>query len=151
MSSTPLSLRRAEVGDIPALYALRLATMEGYLINGGIDADEQTHLSRIIDHWNDAHIILMEGKLAGLFKYYLTDDAWFIGQIQVAPEFQRRGIGQQLLAGVLQQAQREGLAVELKVLKSNPAKNLYLRLGFIITTGDDYAWHMRREPPITAD
>ncbi|CRL45934.1 hypothetical protein SGGMMB4_04112 [Sodalis glossinidius str. 'morsitans'] len=91
--------------------------MEGYLINDGINEDEQTHLSKIIDYWNDAHIILVEDQLAGLFKYYLTDDAWFIGQIQVAPEFQRRGIDQQLLEGVMQQAQRENLAVELKVLK----------------------------------
>lgn len=69
----------------------------------------------------------------------------------MAPEFQRQGIGQQLLAGVLKQAQREDLAVELKVLKNNPAKNLYLRLGFTIITGDDYAWHMRWQPPSTAD
>ncbi|MGL9774133.1 MAG: hypothetical protein ACR5LG_10015 [Sodalis sp. (in: enterobacteria)] len=39
----------------------------------------------------------------------------------------------------MQQAQQENLAVELKVLKSNSAKNLYLRLGFTIITGDDYA------------
>ena len=34
--------------------------------------------------------------------------------------------------------------IQLKVLKDNPAKNLYTRLGFITVGEDEHEYHMER-------
>ena len=40
-------------------------------------------------------------------------------------------------AGLLAEAKRIGAAVKLSVLKSNPARSLYQRLGFVIVGEND--------------
>ena len=39
---------------------------------------------------------------------------------------------------------KQGKNIELTVLKDNPAKNLYERLGFIITGEDEHEYFMQR-------
>ena len=50
--------------------------------------------------------------------------------IEILPEYQNRGVGSAVIRDVLAQAQAEGLPVGLQVLKVNPARRLYERLGF---------------------
>ena len=64
----------------------------------------------------------------------------------MAPEHQGRGIGERALQTVLQAAQADALPVTLKVLKGNPAKRLYERLGFETVDEDERQFHMRRLP-----
>ena len=49
---------------------------------------------------------------------------------KILPEYQNRGVGSAVIRDVLAQAQAEGLSVGLQVLKVNPARRLYERLGF---------------------
>ncbi len=51
----------------------------------------------------------------------------------VAPEFQKRGIGTQLLEKQLDEARHLNVPVRLQVLRENLARQLYERLGFIVT------------------
>jgi ribosomal protein S18 acetylase RimI-like enzyme len=44
------------------------------------------------------------------------------------------------------EATRAGQAMTLGVVKSNPAKRLYERLGFNVTHEDERKFYMRREP-----
>lgn len=54
-----------------------------------------------------------------------------IHDLAVDPDFQRRGIGSQLLAGVINYArERRFCDVTLEVQASNPARKLYARHGF---------------------
>jgi ribosomal protein S18 acetylase RimI-like enzyme len=48
------------------------------------------------------------------------------------------------------EATRAGQAVTLGVVKSNPAKRLYERLGFRVTHEDGRKFYMRREPDAAA-
>jgi ribosomal protein S18 acetylase RimI-like enzyme len=54
----------------------------------------------------------------------------FLASIEIAPEFQNQGIGTRLIRDVLDESDRLRLAVRLSVLKVNPARRLYERLGF---------------------
>jgi ribosomal protein S18 acetylase RimI-like enzyme len=47
---------------------------------------------------------------------------------------------------LIEEATRDGRAVTLGVVKSNPALRLYQRLGFRTTPEDDRKFYMRREP-----
>ena len=54
----------------------------------------------------------------------------FIDNMHVIPEAQGKGIGTWLLEQVIRDAREKKLAVTLTVLKTNPARRLYERLGF---------------------
>ena len=53
--------------------------------------------------------------------------------IMIAPEFQNRGLGASVLRDVLAGARARRVPVRLQVMKVNPARRLYERLGFVVT------------------
>ena len=76
------------------------------------------------------------------------DDHIFVDYMAIMPEHQRHGIGASLLRQVQASAASRGLPVRLNVLKVNPARALYERLGFAVVGEDDMRWYM--ESPIEA-
>jgi ribosomal protein S18 acetylase RimI-like enzyme len=47
---------------------------------------------------------------------------------------------------IIEEARRAHKAITLGVVKINPARRLYERLGFRITHEDQHKFYMRREP-----
>jgi len=76
-------------------------------------------------------VIEVESEVAGLLEVDGRFEPVYIQNIEIAPKFQRRGIGGDVLGGILAEAGER--AVSLQVLKVNPARRLYERLGFIAT------------------
>jgi len=139
-----LALRDAVESDLPYLLALRRQTMDAHLAASGLPADDAAHLGRILYHWEDARIVLVDGAPAGLLKAYRGPSAWHVVQIQVEPGRQGQGLGGQLLGRVLAQADAAGLPARLDVLKANPARRLYERLGFRVEAETGTEYHMVR-------
>ncbi|MCD0505440.1 GNAT family N-acetyltransferase [Bordetella petrii] len=110
----------------------------------GLRVDDGAHLARIRYHWEDACIVLVDAQPAGLFKAYRGAAAWHVVQVQVAPAWQGRGLGARLLRTVLDQADADGLPTRLDVLKTNPARRLYERLGFRVIADGGAEFHMER-------
>ncbi|WP_282167450.1 GNAT family N-acetyltransferase [Shewanella japonica] len=139
-----LALRKAEEIDLDYLLQLRRITMDDYLSQEGVDISEKEHVFRIKFNFSDARIILVNGVKAGLFKasYTAHNSQWYIYQVQIHPSYQGLGIGSKLIAELCQQAQKDNLSVGLSVLKSNPAKNLYDRLGFTVTGSNNSEYEM---------
>ena len=75
-------------------------------------------------------VIMVDEQAAGGLHVEEDQDGIAIRMIFVLPEFQNRGIGTSVISDVLAQARLRKKRVELKVIKHNPAKNLYERLGF---------------------
>ncbi|CAP43281.1 GNAT family N-acetyltransferase [Bordetella petrii] len=139
-----LTLRPVLESDLPYLLALRRQTMDEHLASSGLPADDAAHLARIRYHWEDARIVLLDGAPAGLLKSYRGPSAWHVVQVQVAPDHQGQGLGARLLRGVLEQADAAGLPAQLDVLKTNPARRLYERLGFRVVAESGAEFHMER-------
>ncbi|MCW5804860.1 MAG: GNAT family N-acetyltransferase [Deltaproteobacteria bacterium] len=59
---------------------------------------------------------------------------WYIDAFAIAPKFQKKGVGGAALRAILDDAGI--LPVRLSVLRTNRARSLYLRLGFLVTGGD---------------
>jgi GNAT superfamily N-acetyltransferase len=73
-------------------------------------------------------------------------DAIFLGQLYLKARFQRQGIGSRVVRLLIEEAASTGKAVALAVVKINPARRLYERLGFRATHEDQHKIYMRREP-----
>ena len=91
-------------------------------------------------------IITVAGDDVGWLQTTPAEDATFIGQLYLEGRFQRRGIGSRVIRAVIDEAVSERKAVTLGVVKINPARRLYERLGFSVSHEDQHKVYMRREP-----
>ncbi|RZF31695.1 GNAT family N-acetyltransferase [Paraburkholderia sp. UYCP14C] len=138
-----LTLRPAQAADEAFLLELRKTTMTEHLARAGEPIDDDAHRARLLHRYDAAQVICIDGAPAGLLKAHRNEDEWFVVQVQIAPALQGRGIGEQVLRTILRAAAAEALPVSLQVLKGNPAKRLYDRLGFEIVGEDQTQFHMR--------
>ena len=83
-----------------------------------------------------ARILLLDGEPVGLMKLEKSPGHWRLLQLQLSPGRQGQGIGRTLIEQLLVNADAAGAIVGLSVLKANPARRLYERLGFV-QVGED--------------
>jgi len=103
--------------------------------------DWQVDLFRDTFEPRNVRIVLVDDFPVGMLKVQIDHDSVYLGDVMVAPDYQNRGLGSQLVAQVVTEAVALNLPVRLRVLKSNPAKELYQRLGFEIIKNDEfYCW-----------
>jgi len=127
-----INLRKACANDVQYLVALRHLTMHDYLKQAGMPTTIEDYKLRINYNFDDANIIMVDGQDAGLFKASFLEDKnqWYVYQVQVHPDFQGLGVGSAVIKQLIDKATSQGASVGLSVIKSNPALQLYLRLGF---------------------
>ena len=118
-------LREATETDVPFLVELHRATMREYVdaIWGWDDADQaRRHAQRVSappdngERW----IITVADADIGMLELWWRDDDLYIGAIEISPESQGLGIGSSVLGWVVEEAERRGQPVRLRVLRSNP-------------------------------
>ncbi|WP_282088563.1 GNAT family N-acetyltransferase [Aquimarina algiphila] len=138
-----LKLVKAKEKDKNFLLHLRKLTMVEHLEKAGIYLSDEEHLSRINFHYDSAYLILKSTEMAGLLKCIETEKTIEILQIQVLPKYQGQGIAKRLIKDLAIKAETSHKNLTLKVLKQNPAKYLYERIGFNITGEDEQEFHMK--------
>jgi len=138
-----INMRQAKNSDLGFLQKLRSETMDEYLKQEGLPVDEFSHLKRIQYHFEAANILNIHGKPVGLFKYYEEEKVCHVVQVQILPQYQGKGIGKSLITTLQKQAIKEDVSINLSVLKSNPAKSLYERLGFTVISQSDNEFTMQ--------
>ncbi|WP_087026519.1 GNAT family N-acetyltransferase [Thaumasiovibrio subtropicus] len=139
-----LSLRKALASDIDFLQQLRDASMRKYLIDAGMPTSREAYLQRVQYQFEHAKVVEVNGESAGLFKslFEPKQHRWYLVQIQIMPIYQRAGIGRQLIQQLIEQSHQQNFDVGLSVIKSNPAKRLYERLGFVVVDESDCEFEM---------
>jgi ribosomal protein S18 acetylase RimI-like enzyme len=145
-----LFFQPATNADIDALMALRKATMLPHLHRAGAPSDDAALLARVTYRLEDAQLVYLNGEAVGLVKAHREGSVWHLIQVQVAPQWQGKGLGEKLVRGVLEQAAQHGSSVVLDVLFDNPAKRLYDRLGFVVEQRGAMEYRMRWSPPAKA-
>lgn len=143
ISLEQLSFRSAVEADVPFLLDLRRQTMTPHLIASGVEQSEDELQARVADEFGCAQIILLDEQPVGLLKVVRAGRVWHLLQIQLLPQLQRGGLGTALVRDVIAEARKAGVTVELDVLKMNPARRLYERLGFRIVRESGHAYEMR--------
>lgn len=114
--------------------------MSEHLSRAGRDLTTEEHMQRVLHRYDLAHLIELDGVNIGAIKYDVSSRPVQVLQLQIAPSFQNRGYGTQLLKHLITTHQDAG--VSLSVLKENPALQLYLRLGFQKIDEDTLEYHL---------
>jgi ribosomal protein S18 acetylase RimI-like enzyme len=138
-----LTFRPAAEADVPFLLELRRQTMTEHLQRSGVEASDSERIERVRANFDCAEIILLAGTPVGLLKVVRSQDNWDLVQIQILPQQQGGGLGSNILRTLLAAADAAGVSVSLSVLRANPARGLYERLGFRIVGENDKAYDMR--------
>lgn len=93
-------------------------------------------------------VIQYNGWDVGMLWIQERAEEIYLAGLEILPQFQRRGIGTEVVRGLIERGRREGKPVALQVLKVNrEARDLYQRLGFGVTGENDthyiMSWDLR--------
>jgi ribosomal protein S18 acetylase RimI-like enzyme len=140
-----IALRPARSGDFEFCARLYFSGMEETIRQLKLDMVTQNRNLR--ERWNveEVRIITSDGTNVGWMQSSIQDGARYLEQIYIDTPFQNRGIGTDIINGLIDEAKLDRRPVTLGVVKTNPALRLYKRLGFRITREDDRKFYMRRE------
>ena len=135
-------LRPATDADREFLWRLHRDTMRPYVDAtwGWDDGDQRRRFDAAFDPDRLA-VVAVEREPVGTLRVERRPGEVFLAAIEVAPAWQGRGIGTRLILDVVEGAGR--LPVALRVLKANPARALYERLGFAVD-GETATHHTMR-------
>jgi ribosomal protein S18 acetylase RimI-like enzyme len=127
------SLRPAVPVDSDFIYAVRVAGLKDYVAqNWGWDESFQAARSRASFNAENYQIIVVDSRDVGALWVESRENELFLADIEILPEWRGRGLGTSIIRDLLGRARVLGRPVSLQVLKINPARRLYERLGFSV-------------------
>jgi ribosomal protein S18 acetylase RimI-like enzyme len=142
----PLTTRTVQPEDRTWLVELRNITMNPHLKASGIAISAEENQARVETDFEHIRIVRLGHQRIGMIKALRDRRPWKLVQIQIDPVYQNQGIGGRLVAALIDDARLCATPLELSVLSVNPAKHLYLRLGFYALSERDGAIQMRYDP-----
>jgi ribosomal protein S18 acetylase RimI-like enzyme len=139
-----IRFRPATESDIDYLYALHAATMKEYVDKTwGWDDAFQESVFRKNYVPAEIRVIAFAEKDIGMLSLEERVEDVFLRAIEIHPDYQGHGIGAAIIKRIIAQSVQKMKPVFLQVLKVNPAKRLYERLGFSVVNETPTHFHMR--------
>lgn len=140
------SLRAASQADFEFLYNLKKSCLEDY-VAATWGWDESFQRSHFVHHFNPANtsIIIVDGTDVGELSLEERAGGIYLAGIYILPSYQGKGLGTAILQELIEHAQAQKLALRLQVLRVNPARGLYERLGFRIVAENETHYQMTFE------
>ncbi|KPQ24706.1 MAG: putative acetyltransferase [Halomonas sp. HL-48] len=93
----------------------------------------------------DSYALVINACQVGLLCINHDENAYYIRELQIDPQWQRQGLGEAAIRHVMDIAQRAGIhRVRLRVFCINPALALYERMGFRICKTQGNTHYMER-------
>jgi ribosomal protein S18 acetylase RimI-like enzyme len=123
-----ISQRAATLEDLEWLEPFYESIMRPYYVEFNYEWDS----TKFREHFDPqiTKVIQADGIDIGMIRVEARADCIYLGDIQIKREYRDKGIGTQLIETVIQSGNLANKPIRLRVLKGNPAKALYLRLGF---------------------
>jgi len=134
-------LRPAAMRDYGFIYRLRRETMERYLNEIEMPRDERGPFFARFDVTRH-RIISSGGKGAGAVSVLEREEDLLLANLHLLPGFQNRGLGTAIVREVQQRAAASRRRLTTRVLKVNPARAFYERLGFQLVTEQGIRYRM---------
>ena len=136
------STRPAKTDDYEFLFELKKAA-EYEPIKSVFGWDEAIQREIHQQEWDEIRptMIEIDGERVGSYLVQHNEDHLYFGRFFLLPKAQGQGIGSQILQGVIEQSQQQGLPIRLIYLQGNRVGELYQRMGFVITSQDhQFVW-----------
>ena len=137
--------RKSENSDYEFLFGLKKsAEFEPIKAVFGWDENVQREIHR--NEWNEEKptIIEVNGIAVGSYLVQFHADHLYFCRFFLLPQYQGRGIGSQVLKGVIEIATQKLLPIKLCYLQGNRVGQLYKRLGFEVIGQDEQFVHMHK-------
>ena len=139
-----ITLRPVKPSDHDFRWRLHNAALRVY-VEKTWGWDEEWQRSDFAGRFDAAtgQIIVVDGVDAGFWWVVEHETEILLASIHLLPEFQNHGIGTTLIRGLIDSTDKP---VRLQVLKVNPARILYQRLGFDVFDETETHFKMIRMP-----
>jgi ribosomal protein S18 acetylase RimI-like enzyme len=139
-----IDLQQAKAEHYGFSLHLYLLTMRPYVQELTV-WDEQEQRARFAAQWKreEVRIISLDGKDVGWLQVAELPTEIRLQKFFVSPQYQRSGIGSEILSTLLATWRSTGKKIVLRVLKNNPARRLYERLGFSVVAEESVTFRMR--------
>lgn len=123
------TIRKAIAEDLEILDRIYTENMKGY-----VEKVYPWNATLFRDNFipQDYEVIESQEQLIGFAKLVTTETDLYLAEIQIARQYQKQGIGTNLIQLIIKQAKLQNKILWLKIVKGNPAEKLYRRLGFIV-------------------
>ncbi|WP_313696526.1 GNAT family N-acetyltransferase [Achromobacter sp.] len=132
--ATPLRFTPAAEADFEALLALRIDAMRDSLERlGRFDPDRARARLRSTFRPECTWHIEEDGKRIGFYCLRPDGEGLRLDHLYVHPSAQGRGVGGQVLRGILRDADRRGVGMTLSALRGSDSNRFYRRHGFVQT------------------
>ncbi|MGM0826364.1 MAG: GNAT family N-acetyltransferase [Pseudomonadota bacterium] len=93
----------------------------------------------------DSYELVINACQVGLLCINHDENAYYIRELQIDPQWQRQGLGEAAIRFVMEIARRAGIPLlRLRVFSINPAVALYERMGFRICKTQGHTHYMER-------
>jgi ribosomal protein S18 acetylase RimI-like enzyme len=140
-----IELRQIETSDFDFLWQLHNAALKEYVTKTW-GWDENWQRESFIKTFNpsEGKIIVIDGRDAGYLWVIEKENEVLLASIRLLPKHQNHGIGSKIIRDLLDKSEKP---VRLQVLKVNPARHLYERLGFEICEETATHFTMKAVPP----
>jgi ribosomal protein S18 acetylase RimI-like enzyme len=107
-------IRPATSEDFAALKAVELASFETLRGAGAVDGNPSASSDEELQQYLDNRLLLVgcdpEGNVVGYCGGYVTEDFLHIGEMDVHPDWQRKGLGRRLLTMLINEGRARKLA-----------------------------------------
>ncbi len=146
------TLRQATPSDMEYLFNLHRATMREYVDAtwGWNDQWQRDYFERKFNP-DESFIIQLHGQYAGVLVTEDRPDELYLSLIEVAPSYQRQGLGTAIINDLQTRAALAKKPMSLHVLKTNtPAHRFYEELGFVDDSEEEHKVRMVWAPDVNA-
>lgn len=136
-------IRLAAISDKEWLYTLYCSTMRKYIEKTwGWDEEFQKNGFKTNLHPTKFKIIVVNGNEVGAYVINEESGHYWLEMILITPKMQKYGLGTAIIDKLQTDSEKGGKPLKLSVLKVNPAKEFYSRLGFHVYDEDDSFYKM---------
>ncbi len=139
-----ITLRKSTANDSDFVNYLTRRVMKEYVDatwNGSEEKERYYSLNKC--NPSTTRIIQCGGEDIGRVTVTYSTDCITLEGIHISETFQGKGIGSRLVKQIIDEATDMRLPLELILLKANPVKELYERIGFHTYKEDVYRFYMR--------
>jgi ribosomal protein S18 acetylase RimI-like enzyme len=133
-NSVNVTLRPANSDDAPLFYRVIDLTMRDFILAtwGRWDEERVQRESQEHSRLSHAQIIQVNNVAIGVLRVARYPSHLQVEQLYLLPQYQRLGIGSEIMNKIIAEAAELRIPVRLQVMAVNPAKRFYEHLGFVV-------------------